>query len=125
DGMTWLGLDWDEGPFHQADGFERHRREVDSLLEGGHAYRCFCTPEHLQERREALGEEYRYERTCLSVTAEGAQRHLAAGEPYAVLFRVPEGATEWEDLVHGATRWKHEDIEDFVILRTDGTPIYN
>ncbi|HEX6926506.1 MAG TPA: glutamate--tRNA ligase [Longimicrobiaceae bacterium] len=125
DGMRWLGLDWDEGPFHQADGFERHRREVDRLLELGHAYRCFCTPEQLQARREALGEEYRYERTCLAVPPEESERRMAAGEPFAVRFRVPEGSTEWDDLVHGPTRWRNEDIEDFVILRTDGTPIYN
>ena len=125
EGMTWLGLDWDEGPHHQADGFDRHRQDVDRLLQRGHAYRCFCTPETLQARREALGEEYRYERTCLSVTPEEAERRLAAGEPHAVRLRVPEGGTEWEDLVHGTTRWRHEDIEDFVILRTDGTPIYN
>ena len=125
DGLTWLGLDWDEGPDHQADGIERHRRDVDRLIRGGHAYRCFCTPEHLQARREAMGEEYRYERTCLPVAAEEAERRVAAGEPFAVRFRVPQGATEWEDLVHGTTRWKHEDIEDFVVLRTDGTPIYN
>ena len=125
DGLTWLGLDWDEGPFHQADGFERHRREVDRLLELGHAYRCFCTPDELQARREALGEEYRYERTCAAVTREEAERRLAEGAPYTVRFRVPEGATEWEDLVHGTTRWRNEDIEDFIVLRTDGTPIYN
>src|SRR5690606_14073499 len=67
DGMEWLGLDWDEGPLHQADGFERHREEAQRLLESGAAYRCFCTPDQLAERREALGEEYRYERTCLAV----------------------------------------------------------
>jgi glutamyl-tRNA synthetase len=125
DGLTWLGLDWDEGPHHQADGFDRHRRDVDRLLERGHAYRCFCTPELLQSRRDALGEEYRYERTCLSVAPEEAERRLGNGEPFVVRFRVSEGVTEWEDLVHGASRWRHEDIEDFVILRTDGTPIYN
>lgn len=125
DGMDWLGLHWDEGPFHQADGFERHRRDVDRLLETGRAYRCFCTPGELQARREALGEEYRYERTCESVPPAEAEKRLAEGTPFAVRFRVPEGATEWDDLVHGPSRWKHEDIEDFVILRTDGTPIYN
>lgn len=125
DGMQWLGLDWDEGPLHQADGFDRHRHEVDRLLEHGHAYRCFCTPEELQSRREVLGEEYRYERTCLAVDREEAERRLARGEPFSVRFRVPVGVTEWEDLVHGPTRWRNDDIEDFVILRTDGTPIYN
>lgn len=125
EGMEWLGLDWDEGPLHQADGFERHREEAQRLLESGAAYRCFCTPDQLAERREALGEEYRYERTCLAVPGDEVQRRIDEGTAYAVRFRVPEGVTEWEDLVHGKTGWKNEDIEDFVILRTDGTPTYN
>lgn len=111
DGMEWLGLDWDEGPLH--------------LLESGAAYRCFCTPDDLAKRREALGEEYRYERTCASIAEEDIERRLSDGTAFAVRFRIPEGHTEWEDLVHGRTGWKHEDIEDFVILRTDGTPTYN
>jgi glutamyl-tRNA synthetase len=53
DGMRWLGLDWDEGPYHQADGAERHRADALRLLAAGHAYRCFCTPEQLQARRAA------------------------------------------------------------------------
>ena len=64
DGMRWLGLDWDEGPYHQADGFERHRARCQRLLDEGTAYRCFCTPEELQAKREAEGEEYRYDRAC-------------------------------------------------------------
>src|SRR5690349_23186721 len=60
DGMRWLGLDWDEGPYHQADGFDRHRAEAERLLERGLAYRCFCTPEELQAKRDAAGDQYRY-----------------------------------------------------------------
>jgi glutamyl-tRNA synthetase len=125
DGMTWLGLDWDEGPFHQADGFERHRAEAIQLLDRGAAYRCFCTTEQLQVKRDALKEEYRYDRFCEIVTPEEGARRAAAGEPFTVRFRVPEGTTEWDDQVHGATRFKNVDIEDFIILRSDGTPIYN
>ncbi|CAN5693436.1 glutamate--tRNA ligase [soil metagenome] len=125
DGMTWLGLDWDEGPLHQADGFERHRQEAIQLLERAAAYRCFCTTEELQAKRDALKEEYRYDRICEKVMPEEAARRAAAGEPFTIRFRVPEGTTEWDDQVHGATRFKNADIEDFIILRTDGTPIYN
>ncbi|MBA2245032.1 MAG: glutamate--tRNA ligase [Gemmatimonadetes bacterium] len=128
EGMQWLGLDWDEGPFHQADGFERHQADVHRLLEGGHAYRCFCTPAELQARREAAGdsqEAFRYDRTCLAIPAEDSARRAAEGEIFTVRFRVPEGATEWEDLVHGPTRFPNEGIEDFIILRSDGSPIYN
>jgi glutamyl-tRNA synthetase len=127
EGMRWLGLDWDEGPYHQADGFERHREEAMRILESGRAYRCFCTADELQARREARQStaERAASRCCAAVDpAEGARR-VEAGEPFTVRFRVPEGETVWEDLVHGSTRFRNEDIEDFIILRSDGTPIYN
>jgi glutamyl-tRNA synthetase len=125
EGMTWLGLHWDEGPFHQADGFARHKAEGERLLAEGKAYRCFCTPETLQAKREAAGDEYRYDRTCLAVPVEESDRRAAAGEPFTVRFRVPEGETAWDDAVHGELRFRNADIDDFIVLRTDGTPIYN
>jgi glutamyl-tRNA synthetase len=129
DGMRWLGLDWDEGPFHQADNAEQHRADAQRLLASGAAYRCFCTPEQLEARRAAAGEEqaeyYRYDRACLRVPAAEAERRADAGEPFTVRFRVPDGDTRWDDLVHGSTGWKNDDIEDFIVLRTDGTPVYN
>jgi len=128
DGMAWLGLDWDEGPFHQADGFDRHREDCLRLLREGKAYRCFCSAEALKARREAAGgrqEEYRYDRTCLAVDPAESERRAAAGEPFTLRFRVPDGVVSWNDAVHGPTRFRGEDIEDFIILRSDGTPIYN
>ena len=129
DGMAWLGMQADEGPVHQADGIDRHRRDALRLLEGGEAYRCFCTPEELDIRRrdaEGTGGGYRYDRHCLTeVPADEGEKRAAAGEPFTVRFRVPEGETAWEDIVHDRTTFSNADIEDFIILRTDGTPIYN
>jgi glutamyl-tRNA synthetase len=130
DGMEWLGLDWDEGlPYHQADGLERHRSDALRLLETGHAYRCFCTPEHLDAQRraaEANREGYRYDRHCLHRVSPGeAEARVAEGQPYTVRFRVPEGETAWDDVVHERTRFDNGTIEDFIVLRSDGTPIYN
>ncbi len=125
DGMAWLGLDWDEGPFHQADGFDRHRADCLRLLGEGKAYRCFCTPEALAAKREALKNEYRYDRACYAIPSDESGRRAAAGEPFTVRFRVPEGVTEWDDVVHGVTTFDNASIEDFIILRTAGTPIYN
>jgi glutamyl-tRNA synthetase len=129
DGMEWLGLDWDEGPHHQADGIERHRRDALRLLEEGKAYRCFCSPDVLEAKRRAAEERkegYRYDRQCtLRVAREEADRRAAAGEPFTVRFAVPEGETVWDDAVHERTRFDNADIDDFIILRTDGTPIYN
>ena len=125
DGMRWLGLDWDEGPYHQADGFERHRAEAERLLDRGLAYRCFCTPEELQAKRDVAGDQYRYDRACANLTSVEIQRHLDAGDRFTVRFRVPDGVTEFDDAVHGVTSFRNQDIDDFIILRSDGTPIYN
>ncbi|MBI4409855.1 MAG: glutamate--tRNA ligase [Gemmatimonadetes bacterium] len=129
DGMEWLGLSWDEGPFHQADGVERHRRDALRLLEAGHAYRCFCTPAELESKRaRAAGaqEAYRYDRNCLlRVSPEEAERRAAAGQPFALRCHVPEGVSAWEDVVHGRIEFANAEIEDFIVLRSDGTPVYN
>src|SRR5690606_41241898 len=94
DGMQWLGHDWDEGPFHQADGLERHRDDTIRLLDAGAAYRCFCTPEELQARRAASGDEsaFRYDRRRRPIARNESDRRAAAGEPSTIRFRVPEGS---------------------------------
>jgi glutamyl-tRNA synthetase len=128
DGMRWLGLDWDGEPVHQADGLERHRADALRLLEAGRAYRCFCTAAELEERRrlaEAEGGGYRYDRRCLALDGVESERRAAAGAAFTVRFLVPEGHTEWSDAVHATIRFANTDIEDFIILRGDGTPIYN
>ena len=129
EGMQWLGLDWDEGPVHQADGVARHRRDALRLLEEGKAYRCFCTPEILEAKRQATSgdhEGFRYDRQCMTtVPTDESDRRAAAGEPFTIRFRVPDGETSWEDAVHERVAFSNGDIEDFIVLRTDGTPIYN
>jgi glutamyl-tRNA synthetase len=125
EGMTWLDLRWDEGPYHQADGFERHRRDAFTLIERGAAYRCFCTPELLEQKRAAAGEGYRYDRTCVSIPRVESEQRAAAGEPYTVRFRVPDGVTDWVDAVHGRIEIANHSMDDFIVLRSGGTPIYN
>jgi glutamyl-tRNA synthetase len=130
DGMTWLGLDWDEDVVFQGANLPRHRADAQQLLDGGHAYRCFCTSEELDALRrdaEARGEAFRYDRRCDRLAADEVHRRVAAGRPFVVRFRVPEGETSWDDLVHGRISFPNKDIGegDFIILRSDGTPIYN
>lgn len=125
DGMSWLGLAWDEGPVHQADGLARHQADASRMLAAGRAYRCFCTADDLAAQRKARGHEYRYDRACYHLPPDEGERRAAAGEPFTVRFRVPEGTTEWNDVVHGVTTFDNASIEDFIILRSDGTPIYN
>jgi glutamyl-tRNA synthetase len=128
DGMAWLGLDWDEGPLHQADGFERHRADALRLLEAGSGYRCFCTPDELERRRAEHPDgpqAFRYDRRCAALPPDESAARAAGGEPHAIRFLVPPGSTRWEDAVHGEISFDNADIEDFIVLRTDGTPVYN
>ena len=129
DGMTWLGMDWDEGPFHQADGIERHRDDALKMLADRKAYRCFCSAQELEDRRAAAGtspEAFRYDRHCLlHVSRDESDARAARNEPHTVRFEVPAGHTILDDAVHGRIDFDNASIEDFIILRTDGTPIYN
>jgi glutamyl-tRNA synthetase len=127
-GMGWLGLDWDEGPHFQSDGLERHRRDVLRLLAEGKAYRDFTTPEQLREIAQRRGVENVSpiaRELADQVSPDEVVRRVEAGEPSAIRFRVPDGETRWDDLVHGEMRFGNVDIEDLVILRGDGTPTYN
>lgn len=128
EGLSWLGLTWDEDVVHQGANLERHRADALRMLENGTAYRCFCTQEELAERRaaaEARGETFRYDRRCDRLSAAEIAQKLAAGAPFTIRFRVPDGTTSWDDLVHETITFPNKDIEDFIVLRTDGTPIYN
>ena len=128
DGINWLGLNWDNGVVYQGANLVRHQTDARTLLENGSAYRCFCTPAELEERRreaEARKEAFKYDRRCDRLSASEVARRVASGEPFVVRFRVPEGTTEWNDLVHERIAFPNKDIEDFVILRSDATPIYN
>ena len=123
DSMKWLGLHWDEGPFHQADGVEQHKADAYRLLAEGKAYRCFCTQEQVEARRKEG--QFGYDRYCRQFIGAESERRAAAGESFAIRFLVPEGKTAWTDAVHDYTEFDNSSIEDFVILRSDGTPIYN
>ncbi len=127
DGLSWLGVDWDEGPFFQSEGVERHRAAALRLLEEGKAYRDFADPDEVREEAKARSmHASRVARERADALGSGeAERRAAAGEPHAIRFRVPDGETRFEDLVHGEVRFGNDDIDDLVILRSDGTPVYN
>lgn len=131
DGLTWLGLDWDEEPVFQAASVDRHRSLALWLLDQGFAYRDFTPPNEYAQAREAAvaagtGAVGRLPRMLAARWPLAERDRLAAaGEPFAVRFRVPDGKIAWRDLVHGPMRFDNEEIEDFVILRSDGTPTYN
>ena len=136
DGMRWLGLDWDEGPeiggphspYFQSERLDRYRAVVRELLAAGRAYRCFCTPDEIKARREQ-GETaqggWKYDRRCLSLNESDIRARVDGGAPHAVRFLVPEGETAFDDTVHGRIAFANTDIEDFVVLRSDGYPTYH
>ncbi|HVZ48699.1 MAG TPA: glutamate--tRNA ligase [Gemmatimonadaceae bacterium] len=128
EGLTWLDLTWDEDVVYQGANLERHQRDAHALLDAGAAYRCFCTAAELDARRataEARGEAFRYDRRCDRLDRAEVERRAAAGEPHTIRFRVPGGTTSWDDMVHGTITFPNAEIDDLVILRSDGTPIYN
>ena len=128
DGLRWLGLTWDEEVSYQGANIARHQVDARRLLESGHAYRDFTAPEELDKLRaeaEAKGETFRFDRRTADLPPDELQRRLDRGDAFAIRFRVPEGETTWDDLVHGTITFPNKDVDDFVILRSDGSPVYN
>ena len=128
-GMRWLGLDWDEGPYFQTERMELYRSAAQRLVAGGHAYYCFCAKEQLEQRRaaaQAAGRPPRYGGECRRIPREEAERRRAAGEACAVRFAVPQsGQTGFDDGVFGRVEFSNAELEDFVLLRSDGGPTYH
>jgi glutamyl-tRNA synthetase len=134
--MRWLGLEWDEGPgiggphapYFQTQRFDRHRAVAHQLLAAGFAYKCYCSPDLLREKREAVektGGGWKYDRTCLGLSGDERQRLEASGIQPAIRFKVPAGRTTYTDHVRGRIDVDHEQLEDFIILRSNGVPIYH
>ncbi len=127
--MEWLGLAWDEGPFFQSERLDRYRDMASRLERLGHAYPCFCTVEELQARRakaEAEKRAWKYDGACRNLSEPERDGRRAAGRACAIRFRVPDaGSTKFEDQVFGAIEVANADIEDFVLLRSDGQPTYH
>src|SRR6188472_3325898 len=128
DGLGWLGITCDEGPFYQGAYGDRHRADAERLLAEGKAYRCFCTREELDAQRaraEAAGDGFRYDGRCGRLSADEVAARTAAGESSTIRFRVPDEELAWDDAVHGRISFQGRDLDDFVILRSDNSAIYN
>ena len=129
EGMRWLGLNWDEGPFFQSQRLDLYKETAARIVASGNAYPCFCTREELEQRRTEAGEAGRppmYDRRCRRIAKDEAEARIAAGEPAAIRFAVPEvGSTSFDDAVFGTVEFQNAEIEDFVLLRSDGIPTYH
>lgn len=141
DNLHWLGVSWDEGPqvaggddigehgpYRQSQRMELYRREADRLLEGGRAYRCWCTPEELEATRreqEARKEAPRYNRRCLNLTDAERAAFEAEGRPSVIRFKVEPEVIRFDDLIRGEVEFDNALLGDFVIVRNDGMPLYH
>lgn len=126
--LAWLGIEPDEGPFLQSDRVEEHRAAARRLLAEGKAYHCFRTAEEIEEKRLEAHKQGRtsfYRVSFPPPSPEEVERRLAAGEPYAVRFRMPEGEIRFDDLVRGEVVFTEDVLDDFIILRSDGSPTYH
>jgi glutamyl-tRNA synthetase len=127
DGMRWLGLDWDEGPFFQMQRLERYREVAEQLIRAGHAYWCYASREELEAMREAQrarGEKPRYDGRWRPENAAG--KTPPAGVKPVLRFRNPsQGMVGWRDLVKGHIEFDNRELDDLVLVRADGVPTYN
>lgn len=123
DAMSWLGFSCDEGPIYQSDRFDLYREKIEQLVAEGKAYRCYCSQEELDQKREraqAKGLKPKYDGTCRNRTDQ------PENAPYVIRFRSPlEGETSFVDKVKGTITFSNDELDDVIIQRTDGTPTYN
>ncbi len=136
-GLQWLGIDWDEGPgkggdfgpYFQSERMDRYQECVDRLLEENKAYRCFCSPERIQEGRERMQKACglaMYDRSCRNLSPEEVQAKLAQGIPFTVRFAIQgEGKVQLQDQIKGLVEVDLRQMDDWVMLRADGSPLYN
>lgn len=123
DGMNWLGLDYDEGPFYQTKRMDRYQEVVNELLESGHAYKCYCSKERLEqlrEQQEANKQKPMYDRACREKSP------AFKDQPFVIRFRNPtSGEVKFKDHVRGEVSFQNHELDDLIIVRSDGTPTYN
>jgi glutamyl-tRNA synthetase len=129
DGLEWLGIDFDEGPYFQTDFEKDHIAAAQKLLETGAAYKCFCAKEELDAKREAAltaKKQLGYDRTCRNLSADQIAEKEAAGIPSVIRFKVPDrtGTLGYDDKVLGRIESHYSEIDDFVIVRSNGKPLY-
>ncbi|MBI2711299.1 MAG: glutamate--tRNA ligase [Bdellovibrio sp.] len=122
--LKWLGLQWDEEPLFQSKRLDLYKKRADELVEQGHAYRCYCSEadvEAMRERAMAAGQKPQYDRTCRE-----RKTPPPGASTYVIRTKTPlEGFVEFEDLIRGTIRFENADLDDFVLIRSNGAPTYN
>ncbi|MFH1538412.1 MAG: glutamate--tRNA ligase [bacterium] len=136
DALKWLGIDWDEGPdvggpfgpYRQSERMDVYEEKIKGLLESGHLYRCFCPKEQLQAEREEAQKKKkdpRYSRRCRELAESEINEKIAAGTPFSLRFRAPDGEEiVFNDLIRGPISFNSSELDDFIVVRSNGTPIF-
>ncbi|MDO9288427.1 MAG: glutamate--tRNA ligase [Thermodesulfovibrionales bacterium] len=129
EGMKWLKLEWDEGPFRQTDRFDVYKSYIERLVKEGKAYYCYCSPEELEQRRKetmAQGKSPKYDGRCRNLTKIQDSRFKIQEKNPAIRFKMPqEGQTVVDDMMRGKVVFENDQLDDLIIMRSDGTPTYN
>ncbi|MDD5258808.1 MAG: glutamate--tRNA ligase [bacterium] len=127
--MEWLGMNWDEGPFLQSDHKAKHQQYAAQLVRQGRAYQCYCSPEELETRRKEMMAKKlppKYNGQCRALSAEQKKKFEQEGRQPVIRFRMPDsGVTKINDLVKGPIQFDNSLLDDFVILKSSGVPVYN
>jgi glutamyl-tRNA synthetase len=126
--MEWLGLDYDEGPYHQSKRYDLYRTAAERLIAERKAYRAFETPEELEaerKRAEAAGRSYRYSGAGREIPLEESERRARAGEKFVVRLAMPDETIVVEDLIRGRVEFPADALDDFILVRSDGHPLYH
>ncbi|HTD52558.1 MAG TPA: glutamate--tRNA ligase, partial [Thermoanaerobaculia bacterium] len=126
--MDWLGLSYDEGPYYQSQRYDLYRAQVERLLTEGKAYRAFETPEVLdvdRKKAESQGKAYRYSGAGRQISPEESERRARAGERHVVRLKMPAETIVVDDLIRGRVEFPAEAHDDFVLVRSDGHPLYH
>lgn len=123
DALRWLGLKWDEPLVYQSKRFDDYKIHVGNLLNTGQVYRCFCSTEELQSARDKG--QYQYPGTCRDLSNDDVKQRLNQGIGFTYRIRIPQGETHYHDLIYGPISVDHQEMDDFIVVRSDGSPTYN
>lgn len=125
-GLSWLGITWDQPPYYQSENFAGYKEIAFKLLEEKKAYRCFCTPAEIEERRKSAAVEiFKYDRKCFNLSDNEIRQKLAEKIPFVIRFFIPEGFTKFKDRVHKEMEINNSELDDYVLLKSDGSPTYH
>ena len=123
DSLQWLGLHWDQPLMYQSQRMDIYKERVKDLLKSGKVYRCYCSKNDLQSARDAGN--YLYPGTCRNLSDEDTKWRLNQSQSFTLRLKLPKGETTYQDLIYGDIHAEHKELDDFIIVRTDGTPTYN